>query len=72
MTATILGIVAIVLAVLVPFTIERLKRPKLEIIAVSWQPIGPTSRTFAVVHIRNKPVVAPFRKLLTRDVRKDA
>ena len=64
----VLAAVAIVVAIVIPFVIERLKRPSLEIAAGEWRTPAPLSRTFAVVRVRNKSVAAPFSKSLTREV----
>lgn len=65
-TGTILGVVAIAVAVAVPFGIERLKRPRLEIVSSQWSPPGFVLWTFATVRIRNRPLSKVLDKLLTR------
>jgi hypothetical protein len=51
----------------VPY-IERLKRPKLEIKPVSWQPTGPVyPMTFASAQVLNKPLRGPLGRFLNRD-----
>ena len=50
--ALLIGIVAVI----IPFKIERLRRPCIEITAATWDVPGPVSRTFAVARIRNKPI----------------
>jgi len=62
----VLGVAALGASVLVPFAVEALERPRLEIIPSQWIPAGPTLWTFAIVQIRNKPLVGPLAKLLTR------
>jgi len=61
-----LAVVALVAAFVVPFTVEALERPRLEIITSSWQSAGPIPWTFATVQVRNRPLAAPLAKLLTR------
>jgi hypothetical protein len=64
--AIILSVIAVVVAVVVPFTVEALKRPQLEIKALRWSSSGPTRCTFAAVVIRNKPLWALLSRLLAR------
>lgn len=64
--AIILSVIAVVVAVVVPFTVEALKRPQLEIKALQWSSSGPTRWTFAAVVIRNKPLWPPLSRLLAR------
>src|SRR5947208_13207097 len=62
-----LGAAGLAAAVAVPTTIEALKRPRLEIVPSLWSPAGPVTWAFAAVQIRNRPMGAPFNRLLTRD-----
>lgn len=62
-----LAVAALAAAFFVPGTIEWLKRPRLEVVLSPWTPAGPVAWTFAAVRIRNRPVVRPFRWLLTRE-----
>jgi hypothetical protein len=52
----------------VPFVIEALKRPRLEIVLVRWMTHGPFPFTFASAGIRNKPLPRLLNKVLSRDV----
>lgn len=63
-----IGLAALVLAVLVPVTIEWLKRPQLQIEPSPWAPQGPVGWTFAAVRVRNEPLPTVFRWLLIREV----
>jgi hypothetical protein len=51
----VLGVVAIVASIVVPTGLERLKRPRLEIIPSLWAPPRFVTWTFATVRVRNKP-----------------
>ena len=62
----ILAIVGIVAAIIVPLSIEVLKRPRLEIVPTPWSPGGPVEWTFAVVQVLNKPLTGPLARLLSR------
>jgi hypothetical protein len=64
--ALVIGIVALVVAIVVPFMIHVLERPRLEIIPALYSPAEPLPWTFAVVQVRNKPLAAPLNRLLTR------
>jgi len=68
-TALVVGIAALavaVVAIVVPFMIHALERPRLEIIPALWPAAGHAPWTFAVVKVRNKPLAAPLNRLLTR------
>jgi hypothetical protein len=67
MIELILGASGLGAAVAVPAGIEALKRPRLGIVPSPWTPAGPVAWTFAAVQIHNKPMGAPFNRLLTRD-----
>jgi hypothetical protein len=54
-------------AVGVPCGIEGMKRPRLDIVPSPWAPAGPVAWTFAAVQVHNRPMGAPFNRLLTRD-----
>ena len=62
-----LAVVAIVLAVLIPFGIEAVKRPRLRIEPDVWSAEGPVGWVFAVVRVRNRPLGLPWSLLLRRD-----
>lgn len=64
--ALVVGIVALVVAIVVPFMIHALERPRLEIIPALWPAAGYGPWTFAVVQVRNKSLAAPLNRLLTR------
>src|SRR6476620_11818174 len=53
-----LGIAALAVAIVLPLGLEWLRKPRLEIKAERWNPSGPTAWSFAVVHVRNKPLPA--------------
>lgn len=63
---TVLGLVAIGVAIAVPFGIEALKRPRLEIIPSQWSPSRFVTWTFATVRVYNKPLAKPLNRLVTR------
>jgi hypothetical protein len=62
-----LGAAALLAAFGVPGGIEALKRPRLEIRPSPWSPSGPVPWTFAAVQVHNKPLGAPFNRLLSRE-----
>src|SRR5262249_26807565 len=51
----VLGGLAIIASIVVPTGLERLKRPRLEIIPSQWYPPRFVTWTFATVRVRNKP-----------------
>jgi len=67
MLAIILGAAGLAAAFIVPGTIEYLKRPQLQIVPGAWVPPGPAPWTFASVMIRNKQIVGPAGRFLSRD-----
>ena len=65
----VIGVAALVVgiaALAVPFRIEWLKKPRLEIVPSTWLPTGPVGWTFATVRVRNKPLTGTSSRLLTR------
>jgi hypothetical protein len=62
----VIGLVVAIVALAVPFVIERLKRPRLEIIPVRWMTHG--AFPFTSAGVRNKPLPALLNKVLSRDV----
>jgi len=62
----VLAVAAIAASVLVPFVVEALERPRLEIGPSPWIPAGPTPWTFAIVQVCNKPLAGPLAMFLTR------
>jgi hypothetical protein len=69
--ATVLAIVGIVLAIVVPVVvalgIEALKRARLEIAASLWRPPNFVTWTFATVRVRNKPLPPRLGRFLPRE-----
>jgi hypothetical protein len=63
-----LGAAGLAAAIAVPSAIEALRRPRLEIRPSPWSPSGPVDWTFAAIQVHNKPLSAPFSRLLTREV----
>lgn len=64
-------IVALVLAIValpLPFIIERIKRPRFEIEARTWVPKEPVPWTFAIAYVRNKPLNRVLRTLFVREI----
>jgi hypothetical protein len=55
-TPEILGIALGGGALVLPVLLELLRRPRLEIKPERWGPVGQHAWTFAVVHVRNKPL----------------
>lgn len=53
-------------ALVVMIALEWLKRPRLEVMAETWKPSGPTAWWFAVAHVRNKPLSLLLRGWLVR------
>lgn len=51
-----LGLAALVVAIVLPLSLESLRKPRLEIKAERWNPSGPAAWSFAVVHVRNRPL----------------
>jgi len=65
---SIAGLVVGSVALLESPYIERLKKPRLEIKPVTWQPSGPLPpMTFASAQVLNKPLPGPLAKILNRD-----
>lgn len=60
------GLIVGVVALGVPFAIETLKRPRIEIVPSEWRNQAFVQWTFATVRVRNKPLKAPFKWLLER------
>jgi len=54
--AVALGLAALIVAIVLPLGLEWLRKPRLEIKAERWNPSGPAPWSFAVVHVRNKPL----------------
>ena len=54
-----IGLLALVVAIALPLVLEWLRKPRLEVKAERWNPSGPAPWSFAVVHVRNKPL-APW------------
>ena len=54
-------------AVAVPLSIERAKRPTLDIVPSPWAPAGPVAWTFAAVRVRNRPLGGISRGFLQRE-----
>lgn len=69
--ATILAIVGIVLAIVVPVAValwvEALKKAHLDIASSEWRPISFVTWTFATVRVRNKPIPPRLGKFLPRE-----
>jgi hypothetical protein len=66
--AIFLGVAAIVVAIAIPLWVERLKRPRLGIIASQWVAGRPVPWTFAAVQVQNRPLSGALGALLTREV----
>ncbi len=64
----VIGLIIATIALAVPFVIEILKRPRLEVVPVTWRPHRAFPFTFASVGVRNRPLPKPFGMLLSRDV----
>ncbi len=64
----ILALVLALVALPLPFLIELVKRPRIEIAARPWSASNPVPWTFATVSIRNKPMPRLLRWLLVRDI----
>ncbi len=64
----VLGLVIAVVALAAPFVIEILKRPRLEVVPVTWRPHRAFPFTFASVGVRNKPLPKLLGMLLSREV----
>lgn len=60
----LLGVVALILI----FVVERLRRPSLSIEPVVWMPSFPTTWTFAAVRIHNRPLRRPLGWFLSRNI----
>lgn len=69
--ATILAIIGIVLAIIVPVVValrvEALKRAHLDITSSEWRPISFVTWTFATVRVRNKPLPPRLGRFLPRE-----
>jgi len=62
------GLVVGLAALILPFCIERLKRPRLEIELVPWQPSGPVYQmTFASAQVHNRSIRGPLARFLDRN-----
>jgi hypothetical protein len=64
-------LVLALIALALPFAIERIKRPRIEIEARPWSPRNPVPWTFAVVSVRNKPLPRVLRAILVREIAAD-
>jgi hypothetical protein len=64
--AMTIAILALIAALIVPLGIERLKRPRLDIIPSPWTPSRPVAWTFAAVRIRNLPLRGLAGMFMTR------
>ena len=64
----VIGLVIAVIALAVPFVIEILKRPRLEVVPVTWRPHRAFPFTFASVGVRNEPLPKLLGMLLSREV----
>lgn len=62
-----IGLVVAVIALAVPFIIEILKRPRLEIVPVTWVPHRAFPFTFASAGVRNKALPKMLGWLLSRE-----
>jgi len=63
----LLVLILAIVALAVPFVIESLKRPRIEMKAERWVPQGPVQWTFAVVHVRVRPLPRLIRSVLVRE-----
>jgi hypothetical protein len=61
------GLVIAAIALVVPFVIGMLERPRLEVVPVTWRPHRAFPVTFASVGMRNKPLSKPLGMLLSRE-----
>lgn len=64
----VLALVLAGVAIVIVFAIELIKRPRIEIDARPWAPKQPVPWTFAVVHVRNKPLPHVLRSLFVRQM----
>lgn len=62
-----IGLVVAIIALAIPFIIETLKRPRLEVVSVTWMPHRTFPFTFASAGVRNKALPKPLGWLLSRD-----
>ncbi len=69
--ALALAIAALVVAVALPIGLEWLRKPRLEVRAARWTPAGPMPWTFAVIHVRNRPLPSwvPLSRLTAESCR---
>ena len=69
--AIVLGIAALAVAVVLPLGLEWLRKPRIEVRAERWNPAGPFPWTFAVVHVRNRPLPSwvPLARLTAESCR---
>ncbi len=62
-----LGAAGLLAAMMMPFGVEGLKKPRLEIKPIPWQPKGPIyPMTFASAQVYNRPIRGPLGKPLDR------
>jgi hypothetical protein len=64
----LIGLIVAAIALVIPFAIEILKRPRLEVVPATWRPHRTLPFTFASAGVRNKPLPKLLGRLLSRDV----
>jgi hypothetical protein len=64
----VIGLIIAAVALIVPFVIEILKRPRLDVVPVTWRPHRAFPFTFASAGVRNGPLPKPLGMLLSRDI----
>ncbi len=67
-TVDVVFLILAATAIALPFAIERIKRPRIELEPRPWTPRSPVPWTFAAVWIRNKPLTPILRWLFVREI----